>query len=86
LKLVEIDTWNAGPRTTVSVGDEVRCMPRVGGSFDAPVTKILASEETGEVVEIEVVGGRGHTKAIRTFAPDRVKPKPKRRPNAPVGS
>lgn len=79
MKLVEVAAWSAGPRTEVAVGDEVRCTPRSGGPFDAPITKILASEETGEVVEIEVVGGRGHTKAIRTFTPDRVKPKPKRR-------
>ena len=57
----------------IRIGDLVRCRPLVGGPFDATVRRIRVDEETGEVREVEVVGGRpGHPVAIRTLPATRI--------------
>jgi hypothetical protein len=74
-------------RRTIGVGDEVKCRPIVGPSFVATVRRIMASTETGEIVEFEVVGGRAGVTEFRTFRPDRIEPLPKKRiRQEPAGS
>ena len=72
-------------RNFIRVGDLVRCRPRVGGPFDATVRHIRVDEETGEVREIEVVGGRpGRPVAIRTLPPTRIQRRAATKAGEPV--
>jgi hypothetical protein len=57
-------------RNFIRPGDLVKCVPLQSRSFRGRVTRILSSEQTGEV-EIEVMQ-EGHHRMIRTIRADRI--------------
>lgn len=61
-------------RNYIHVGDivRVRAMPGRRTAFEAKVRAIKVDEQTGEVVEIEVFGGRRGREMVRTFVPERI--------------
>lgn len=72
MSTVEVDSFRPG-RNFIRVGDPVRCTPVHGRAFEATVVRIRADAESGEVVEIDVVGGpKGRARAIRTVRPERI--------------
>ncbi len=61
-------------RNFIRVGDVVRVRPEPGkrNGFMAKVRAILVDEQTREVIEVEVFGGRAGRAMVRTFCPERI--------------
>ncbi len=76
--LERVPEWQVGA-SVVRPGDQVRCSPPTGERPFLATVMSLRADESGAVVEVEVVGGRDGVRQWRTFAAERVKPPPKRR-------
>ena len=64
---VSLTEYRTG-RNYIRIGDIVKCSPRVGASFLAPVRRIFGREGTDHVVEIEVIEGVGQSGLHRGLA------------------
>lgn len=69
--LIEVESYRPG-RYRIRINDRVRCRPTTGGAFDAKVLKIRADAESREVRELDVIGGAGGRRMVRTMRPDQV--------------
>lgn len=70
--MVDVADYRMTTHWTLKVGDLVKCKPLSGNKFMAEVTKIRTNDDTGDLIEIEVVGGKGKTRSVRTFRPERI--------------
>ena len=61
-------------RQVVRLGDVVRVRPTSGrrNGFVARIRAIRVDRASGDVVEVEVYGGRPGHEMVRTFRPDRI--------------
>ena len=56
----------------IKVGDTVNAKPLRKRAFRAVVQRIIADDTGLEIKEVEVVGGPGAHRSIRTFVPERI--------------
>lgn len=71
-------------RHVMRLGDVVRVRPTTGrrNGFVARIRAIRVNRATGDVVEVEVYGGRPGHEMVRTFRPDRIQRAPRPRDSA----
>jgi hypothetical protein len=67
--MTNADEYRMTSHWTLKPGDNVKCKPLSGSRFLATVRKLKLNDD-GELVEVEVVGGKNN--AIRTFSPDKI--------------
>lgn len=74
-------------RHVVRLGDVVRVRPTTGrrNGFAARIRAIRVDRASGDVIEVEVYGGRPGHEMVRTFRPDRIQRAPRQRGSATGG-